>query len=432
MRHPTVKSSDPQFLSIDIQNVPPVARRYPRRAPLPVEIPEYFDQRPLRVAVVYSVCYRFRMPIFRRLSSQGGLVVRIFVGTGYPGTKLTNAKDMSGIDVRVLKTFSKRVKSSGRDVIFSFNPTLFWQLFRYRPDVIVVQGGELLNNLSTLIYARLFRKSIVWWSLGEVRGRRFSGLSKAYRNLAQRLERRSDAFAAYSSAGVDYFLRQGIDARKVFNLVNVVDTELVKRNIEKEKDNVSSLRLRLGLNGRLVILYVGAMTVGKGVDRLLQAFARIVPNYPDLRLVLVGEGPMRGEAQELADELNVASFVHFVGDVFEGVSAYFLLGDLVVAPGTGGLVVSDAMTHCRAVIAGIGDGVETDLIDHGSNGFLLTTDSIDELADTMEKAICDRDRIREMGWKARDRIDEFANIDAYMNELLGAIWFAYTERKGSK
>ncbi len=404
-------------------------RRHGRTAPYPVNIPYDSDGNALRVVVVYSVCYRFRMPIFRRLSSTRGLSLKFLVGTGYPGTKLVNASDLTGIDVTVLKTCVMPVKSTGRSVLLSFNPMLLWWLVKTKPQVLVVQGGELLNNLVTLLYGKLGRVPIVWWSLGEVRNRQFKGLSRVYRKLVQFVEMQSDAFAAYSSVGVEYFLRVGIERQRIFNLINVVDTEIVEKSVAHAHSRVDALRHELDVQGRAVLLYVGAMTREKAVDRLVRSFARIAENNPNVVLVMVGDGPERAGAETLAKGSAASSRIRFVGDVYEGVSAYFLLSDLVVVPGTGGLVVSDAMAHGRPVVAAVGDGVECDLIDHEDNGYLLAANTVDELVLVLNKALADRHALKTMGEKAFQRIRSEANIGKYMNELLGAILFAARSKK---
>ena len=402
--------------------------RHSRTAPYPVDVWQVLKEKSLRVVVVYSVCYRFRMPIFRRLADVDGLAVKYLVGTGYPGTKITNAKDLSGVNVDVMYTMSIPVKSSGRSVVMSFNPGLLRRLIASKPDVIVVQGGELLNNAVTLLYAKVRRVPIVWWSLGEVRGRQFRGVSRLYRKLVQFMERRCDVYAAYSSVGVEYFLRQGIERNRIFNLVNVVDTDAVMRNAAMAADRVEALRSHLGLQNSRVILYVGAMTPEKNIQRLILAFSLVATRYPDVFLLLVGDGPDRKRMENIADGSEFCRRIVFVGDVFDEVSQYFLLSDLVVVPGTGGLVVSDAMSHGRPVIAAIGDGVEGDLIDHGSSGYLLQTDTVEELEGRLLEALSDGDELKKQGNNARARITDYANIDRYMNELVGAIVFAASLR----
>jgi glycosyltransferase involved in cell wall biosynthesis len=399
--------------------------RHPRRGKYPAIPPSALAGRKLKVAIVYAVLYRFRMPIFRRLSAHPSLQVRIFVGRGVPGTKFSNAPDRSGVDARILSTLQTPVNSTGRSVTLMANPTLPLHLLRFRPDVLLVQGGMLPNNWLTWLYARLTGTPIVWWTLGEVRGRQFRGLSALYRRLTKWVERRSTTYAGYSSAAITYFLQEGYPADRCFNLINVVDTELVAAQMQATRAEVPALRERLGLGDCQVLLFVGSLGETKGLDTLLQALAQLADEFPRLRLLVVGDGPQRGSADALARQLDVAARTRFVGAVYEGVSAYFQLGDLLVMPGTGGLAISEGMAHGLPVICSTGDGVEVDLIDEGENGFYVRPHDIDELTDRIRRSLQSPGQLQAMGQHSLRIIQERANIDRYLNEMLSAIYKAW-------
>jgi|GEM_PF-774668 len=406
----------------------PVAR-HARRGEYPADPPNTPGGVPIRLGVVYAVCYRFRVPIFRRLTDNPALETRLFVGTGITGTKTVNAPDLSGLNVTRLATLKRMMRSGGRESPFLCNPTVAFHLMRRRPDVLLIQGGEPFTNLLVLCYAKLFRKPIVWWSLGELRGRRYVGLGALYRGLVQFIERRCDVYLGYSSVAVDYFLRRGFDPRRCFNLINVVDTDLVKQRIEQAREQVEPLREQLGLCGKTVILYVGALTKTKRLDRLIEAFAMIAADAPHAHLLIVGDGPERDAAEALTRERDIASSVTFAGAVYDGVSAYFQLADLVVVPGTGGLVVSEAMTHALPVICAVGDGAETDLVENGKTGYHIPADGVEPLALALRQALSDAAALEEMGRSARRRIDEACNIERFMNEMFAAVYHAYALRR---
>ena len=428
MRSSEQEKRDPQGLGELLDSIP----RYPRRGTHPPDVSALPAGRPLKVAVIYEVCYRFRMPIFRRLSAEPGLRVRFFVGTGTPGTKVSNAPDLDGIDVNVLWTAKRNVASTGRNVTASVNPTLPYHLIRFRPDVLLIQGGMLGNNLIAWVYASVTRTPIVWWSLGQVAGRRFRGLSALYRNMVKWLEGRSTAFAGYSSMSIDYFVKQGYPPASCFNLVNVVDTELVERQIAQYRERRAELCRQLGLEGKHVVLFVGSLTETKGIDFLIKAYARLESLRPRLRLLIVGDGPQRNAAQQLTRQLGLEKEVIFTGAIYEDIAAYFQLGDLLVLPGTGGLAISEGMTHGLPVICSVGDGVELDLIDTGRNGYRVPPGDVDELAEKMAFALQSAERLQEMGRHSRNIITQFANINRYMSELLSAIYFAHSHRRGGR
>jgi len=403
--------------------------RYERIGDYPVEPPVTRDGKPIRVALVYAVCYRFRMPIFRRLSAVPSLQLRLLVGTGVPGTKLSNAPDRSGLDVRILWTIKKNTVSTGRSAVLFFNPTLPFHLMRFNPDVILIQGGLLPNNVLAWIYALLFRKPIVWWSLGEVRGRQFRGLSAVYRRMTKWVERRSTAYLGYSSAAIDYFLKEGYPRQRCFNLINVVDTDLVAKQMKETEHLVPELRERFQLNGQRVLLFVGTLSETKGIDTLIRAYTRLELLRENTKLLIVGDGPELEKAEQLALELGVDQRVIFTGAVYENVSAYFQVADLMVLPGTGGLAISEGMAHGLPIICSIGDGVEVDLVDEGQNGFHVPPLDEQALVDRMTEALSSTERLKEMGQHSLRIVREKANISRYLNEMMAGIYCAYEENR---
>jgi GalNAc-alpha-(1->4)-GalNAc-alpha-(1->3)-diNAcBac-PP-undecaprenol alpha-1,4-N-acetyl-D-galactosaminyltransferase len=65
--------------------------------------------------------------------------------------------------------------------------------------------------------------------------------------------------------------------------------------------------------GRDWIAAMGRLTAQKGFDLLLRAFARVSANHPDWRLLIIGDGELRGELEELRNELGLAEIVSFAG-----------------------------------------------------------------------------------------------------------------------
>jgi len=100
------------------------------------------------------------------------------------------------------------------------------------------------------------------------------------------------------------------------------------------------------------------------------------------------------------------------------------MGNLMVLPGTGGLAISEAMAHGLPVICSIGDGVESDLIDVGVNGYIVEPGDEKQLADTIADIFSNPHRVSEMGQASLNIIRNRANIDTYMCEMLSAISYA--------
>ncbi|MPZ22665.1 MAG: glycosyltransferase [Dehalococcoidia bacterium] len=126
-------------------------------------------------------------------------------------------------------------------------------------------------------------------------------------------------------------------------------------------------------NGSPEILFVGRIEGRKGLPHLIEAMPAVLRSVPSSRLVVVGDGPGRLEAQSIADGLGVD--VHFAGPVSDAdLVAYFQRADVVCSPATGGesfgIVLLEAMAAGRAVVASDIEGY-ADLIRPDDSGILV-------------------------------------------------------------
>ena len=72
-------------------------------------------------------------------------------------------------------------------------------------------------------------------------------------------------------------------------------------------------RAELGLDGEMTFGCVAGFVPAKNHRFLLEAFALALRERPDMRLILVGDGALRSEAEALAKSLGVAGSVRFTG-----------------------------------------------------------------------------------------------------------------------
>jgi glycosyltransferase involved in cell wall biosynthesis len=61
------------------------------------------------------------------------------------------------------------------------------------------------------------------------------------------------------------------------------------------------------------ILFVGSIIERKGVRYLIQAFTTVIKQYPDAKLILMGEGPQQRECEGLVQSLGIVENVIFTG-----------------------------------------------------------------------------------------------------------------------
>lgn len=164
---------------------------------------------------------------------------------------------------------------------------------------------------------------------------------------------------------------------------------------------------------RPVIICIGRLSPEKGQAGLIQAFATLARDRPDLRLHLVGDGPDRARLDELVAELGVGHSVRFYGRLSEG-DTLAALGDatmLVLPSFLEGLpiVLMEAAALSVPAIASRVAGVP-ELVEDGVNGILFTPGNWDELADRIAAMIDDPEKAAAMAAAANRVVADQFNV----------------------
>ena len=151
-------------------------------------------------------------------------------------------------------------------------------------------------------------------------------------DLAARAERwalaRADAVLAVSTPLRDYAISLGAEQDRVHVVPNGVDADLFK---PREPD--LEVRKRWGLDDDPVLGFVGGLRPWHGVEVLPALLDRLVSRYPGLRLVIVGDGPLRGELEHELRERRLARSAVLTGSLpHEEVPALIHQFDVALAP----------------------------------------------------------------------------------------------------
>lgn len=130
----------------------------------------------------------------------------------------------------------------------------------------------------------------------------------------------------------------------------------------------------LAAPGRPTLLFVGRLERRKGLDPLIRAFTRLKADEPELRLLVVGEGPERDRCAALLPTA-LRDDVVFLGRVSDReLAGCYAAADLYVSPALGGesfgIVLLEAMAAGRTVVASDLPGYRG-VVDDGITGRLV-------------------------------------------------------------
>ncbi len=126
-------------------------------------------------------------------------------------------------------------------------------------------------------------------------------------------------------------------------------------------------------DGRLNVLHVGRFDPRNGVDRVIRAWVRVRRAGTDARLILVGDGPLRG-AYEAMVPSDLRADAHFVGFVPSAERVdYYASADALLCPalgGTFGIILLEAMAAGCAIVAADTSGFRN-IMQDGVQGFMV-------------------------------------------------------------
>lgn len=298
---------------------------------------------------------------------------------------------------------------------------------RVRP--VLVQSHGARTNVYTKLAGRLVRVPIV---VSTVHNSLFDyditwGRRHAY-VLAERLTGPlGDGVVAVSAAiARDLVERYGMPASRVTVIHNGIAANFAPSRARE------SVQKELGLTeGTPVIGVVARMTPQKGHRFLLAALRRLVVTRPALRLVLVGDGPLRGALEAEAETLGVGGHCLFLGargDVADLLPAF----DIVVLPSVSeGLpfTILEAMALGRPVVATKVGGT-AEVVEHECSGLLVPSRDVGALVGALARLLDDPGEAARLGARARDRVREHFTQERMIGSLM-ALYDRLLKARGS-
>lgn len=369
----------------------------------------------LRIAILQRVCPTYRVDLFRKINASSSLSVRLFIGEDLPYSKVVSAKNISDLDVVKLNT---KVFYLYRRLLVE-HIGLLKALKEYKPDVIIAEGeSNFLSLLKSLFYKKLADSvGLIHWSLGGLPGN-YSNQNKIQNLIVTWLRKKFDAYITYSTFGKNFLINQGIDPQKIFVAVNVADVSrnfFLAANLNSSQEET---RKKLQIPNKFTVLFVGALEKNKRVDVLLRCAELLEADA--FNIVIVGKG---SEFESLKNDIkkNKISNVILAGIVNQELPLYYQACDIVVLPGRGGMVISEAMSYAVPVIAYEADGTEFDLICNNETGILLNSGSPVDFASAIKNLAAEPNKCKNLGKNAQELVLKKYNMENMVAQIHMAV-----------
>lgn len=236
--------------------------------------------------------------------------------------------------------------------------------------------------------------------------------------LERFLYARATLLLVNSPAYRDYLSARGVPEDKIQLVANGVDPDMFDPDATGELT-----KQQLGLNGKFVVTYAGALGLANDIVTILNAAARF-RDEPEIHFLLVGDGKERGHLESLARELKLTN-VTFLGsrpksEIPEILAAseacIATLKNIPMFRTTYPNKVFDYMAAGRPTVLAI-DGVIREVIERAEGGLFVPPGDDAAIASTIKGLSKDRLVARRMGAAARVYVVKHFNRDVQAREF---------------
>jgi len=188
------------------------------------------------------------------------------------------------------------------------------------------------------------------------------------------------------------------------------------------------------------IVHVARLTEKKGTIYLIRALAKLKNSHPDMRLDIVGDGPLRKSLEEEAAELGLGNIINFLGaKPFTETQTIIARSAMLVLPSITALngdseglpMVTKEAGALGIPIVVTDSGGMAEAVLEGKTGYTIKEKDIDALADRIGRLLNDPDMAHQMGMNARSHIIENFNIKK-QSQKLETIYDEIRQRKTMK
>lgn len=349
-----------------------------------------------KICFVHNFFIDFRNPLFEKLNEKFDLTMLMTRET------LTTDENMYQINYRKrpenlkYKIFSHSSFFSKYSIAWGIIPYLLFKNY----DLVLSTDPHVSETWLSFLISKLKRKKFVIWT--ETFDWKRAPKAKLLEPLVKLICKHADACVAVGTKSREYFLKKGVSSNKIFIAPDAANSYKIKKKVNDQD-----------LKNKKIILYLSRIVPYKGLDLLIEAFAKLEKEIKNSFLLIAGKGSFEQKAKSLAQELGIKN-IKFLGPVDkEHIGFYYSICDVFVLPSTfrdydaecWGLVLNEAMAFGKPIVSTDAVGGAYDLIENRINGFRVKHGNVEELYLALKKILTNDNLRKEMGKESKKLIE---------------------------
>ena len=241
-------------------------------------------------------------------------------------------------------------------------------------------------------------------------------ISKKYiKRMAVNYSNKCDTVIAPSTA-----IKKLLRNREIKVPIKVIPSGINVEIFRKDTGERNAIRNKYKINDDdILLITVSRISKEKNIKFLFKAFSEIKKKADNVKFLVVGDGAIKKELEEMAKNINLEKDIIFTGLVSrDEIVGLYQASDLFVFASlteTQGLVAVEAMAAGSPVVAIKASGIE-DMVDNGKDG-ILTGNSIDEFSNSVLEVVNNGDLRKRLSAQAKINSEKFS-VELWIKKMV--------------
>jgi len=235
-----------------------------------------------------------------------------------------------------------------------------------------------------------------------------------YKKIQRKAEKVFDHFICVSEYLADNLIHQHeLEKTKISTIYNGIDLDYFNAALEFPRKRNELLRE----GEEILIGAIGRLVAEKGLEYLLECMPEVLKRFTQLKLLVVGDGPLKTHLEKRVLSLGLKDNIIFTGfrsDIREVLSCL----DILILPSLlegFPMIILEAMAMAKPIVASDIPGIREQIID-GKNGILVPVKDSNALAIAIINILAERKVAENIGLAARKTVDEKFSIERMVAE----------------
>lgn len=300
---------------------------------------------------------------------------------------------------------------------FHYNPVFYSEALRLLGErrISFIYQRYSLNNFSGLQLARHYKVPYVLeYNGSEIWVGRNWGSVLKYEAMSEKIEdldlKECDMAVVVSRPLKDEMVKRGVPAEKILVNPNGVDSEKYSPEVDDSK-----VRQKYGLEGKVVLGFIGTFGRWHGAEVLAQAFGELVRDFPEyrasLRLLMIGNGMTLPRVKEILGQWHVLDLCLLTGTIPQAEGpAHLAACDILASPTVPNpdgspffgspTKLFEYMAMGKGIVASDLDQIG-EILKHDETAWMVKPGNKDSLKEGLKVLIGDKDLRQRLGRAAR-------------------------------